>query len=93
MFIFCDRSDESGDLELSGSSAAGLANYDDENTTDDKIDQPLSMETIKVEISTPADFKDVYYEIATIKSPYTFQVIVSRFTLTERAVQVCLYLD
>jgi hypothetical protein len=27
-----------------------------------------------VEISTPADFSDTYYEIATIKSPYTFQV-------------------
>ncbi|XP_068082979.1 uncharacterized protein [Anabrus simplex] len=36
--------------------------------------QPVVEETIKVEISTPADFKDVYYEIATIKSPYTFQV-------------------
>ncbi|KAL5286293.1 hypothetical protein ACFFRR_007746 [Megaselia abdita] len=31
-------------------------------------------ETLKVEISTPADFKDTYYEIATIKTPYTFQV-------------------
>ena len=30
-------------------------------------------QTIKVEISTPADFSDVYFEIATIKSPYTFQ--------------------
>lgn len=33
-----------------------------------------AQETIKVEISTPADFSDVYFEIATIKSPYTFQV-------------------
>ncbi|XP_065335533.1 myb-like protein U isoform X2 [Cloeon dipterum] len=33
-----------------------------------------AQETIRVEISTPADFSDVYYEIATIKSPYTFQV-------------------
>lgn len=32
------------------------------------------LETVKVEISTPADFKNTYYEIATIKSPYTFQV-------------------
>ncbi|XP_039294492.1 LOW QUALITY PROTEIN: uncharacterized protein LOC111044132 [Nilaparvata lugens] len=34
----------------------------------------VTAETIKVEISTPADFKDTYYEIQTIKSPYTFQV-------------------
>lgn len=34
----------------------------------------LSLQTIKVEISTPANFSNVYYEIATIKSPYTFQV-------------------
>ena len=27
-----------------------------------------------MQISTPADFKDTYYEIATIRSPYTFQV-------------------
>lgn len=32
-------------------------------------------ETLKVEISTPADFKDTYYEIATIKTPYTFREI------------------
>ncbi|XP_046394460.1 proteoglycan 4 isoform X2 [Ischnura elegans] len=34
----------------------------------------LSEETINVEISTPADFQNTYFEIATIKSPYTFQV-------------------
>ncbi|CAH1393427.1 unnamed protein product [Nezara viridula] len=34
----------------------------------------LSVQTIKVEISTPANFSNAYYEIATIKSPYTFQV-------------------
>lgn len=68
------RSDDI-DLESSGSSDGLLIN-DDENTTDNKLDhQPLpALETIKVEISTPADFKDIYYEIATIKSPYTFQV-------------------
>lgn len=47
---------------------------DDENSTDNKIDNPYPLETLKVEISTPPDFKDIYYEIATIKSPYTFQV-------------------
>jgi len=39
------------------------------------VQQPApAQETIKVQISTPADFSDVYFEIATIKSPYTFQV-------------------
>lgn len=36
----------------------------------------LSVQTIKVEISTPSNFSNAYYEIATIKSPYTFQVII-----------------
>ncbi|XP_063227922.1 uncharacterized protein LOC134533986 [Bacillus rossius redtenbacheri] len=40
----------------------------------DREAQPVPEETLNVEISTPADFKDVYYELATIKSPYTFQV-------------------
>jgi len=43
------------------------------NSDDTEEAAPVA-ETIKVEISTPADFKDTYYEIATIKSPYTFQV-------------------
>lgn len=47
---------------------------DDESSTENKLDNPYPLETIKVEISTPPDFKDIYYEIATIKSPYTFQV-------------------
>lgn len=37
-------------------------------------EQILPAETLNIEISTPADFNDIYYEIATIKSPYTFQV-------------------
>lgn len=36
--------------------------------------QILPIETINVEISTAADMSNVYFEIATIKSPYTFQV-------------------
>ncbi|CAD7088345.1 unnamed protein product [Hermetia illucens] len=66
------RSD-SGDLEPSGSAHGNVLN--DAETGDNSIDnkKPL-VETINVEISTPADFKDVYYEIATIKTPYTFQV-------------------
>jgi hypothetical protein len=43
------------------------------NNDDSEEAVPVA-ETIKIEISTPADFKDTYYEIATIKSPYTFQV-------------------
>ncbi|XP_049865582.1 immunoglobulin A1 protease isoform X2 [Pectinophora gossypiella] len=65
------RSDN--DLELQGSQSGPGALL--ENDTDDNsIEKPPPVETLKVEISTPADFKDVYYEIATIKSPYTFQV-------------------
>ncbi|KAF5270885.1 hypothetical protein FQR65_LT05402 [Abscondita terminalis] len=47
---------------------------DDESSTENKIDNTQHLETLKVEISTPPDFKDTYYEIATIKSPYTFQI-------------------
>lgn len=50
---------------------------DDESSTENKLDTPFPLETLKVEISTPPDFKDIYYEIATIKSPYTFQVLTS----------------
>ncbi|KAG8225988.1 hypothetical protein J437_LFUL003047 [Ladona fulva] len=57
----------------------------EEREDDDELPQPTSPseiattavpteETINVEISTPADFSNLYYEIATIKSPYTFQV-------------------
>ncbi|PSN43002.1 hypothetical protein C0J52_21299 [Blattella germanica] len=62
------RSDDD-DQEPTGSEA-GVTSLNDE---DDEQLTPVA-ETIKVEISTPADFKDTYYEIATIKSPYTFQV-------------------
>lgn len=65
------RSDN--DLELSGSQS-GPGTLLDNDTDDNSIEKPPAVETLKVEISTPADFKDVYYEIATIKSPYTFQV-------------------
>lgn len=37
------------------------------------VDKPPPVETLKVEISTPADFSDTYFEIATIKTPYIFQ--------------------
>lgn len=63
--------DSDADLDQSGSVNGNVLN-DAEN--DNQIDRRYPIETIKVEISTPADFKDTYYEIATIKSPYTFQV-------------------
>lgn len=65
------RSDDVDGLEGSESIASII---DDESATDNKLDTPFPLETLKVEISTPPDFKDIYYEIATIKSPYTFQV-------------------
>lgn len=70
--VYEQRSDD-GDLEQSGSLITGDVLNEDE-TGDNRIDRKFPIETIKVEISTPADFKDTYYEIATIKSPYTFQV-------------------
>lgn len=73
------RSDN--DLELSGSQS-GPGTLLENDTEDNSIEKPPPVETIKVEISTPAEFRDVYYEIATIKSPYTFQVYVySRMSL------------
>ncbi|KAL1506761.1 hypothetical protein ABEB36_006064 [Hypothenemus hampei] len=66
------RSDDVDSLEGSESIASIV---DDESATENRVDSPsLPLETLKVEISTPPDFKDIYYEIATIKSPYTFQV-------------------
>lgn len=66
------RSDDVDSLEGSESIASII---DDESSSENKVDTPaFPIETIKVEISTPPDFTDVYYEIATIKSPYTFQV-------------------
>lgn len=65
------RSDN--DLELSGSQS-GPGTLLDNDTEDNSIEKSPPIETLKVEISTPADFRDVYYEIATLKSPYTFQV-------------------
>lgn len=45
-----------------------------------KQESTASASTIKVQISTPADFSDIYYEIATIKSPYTFQARYIQFS-------------
>lgn len=66
------RSDDI-DLDPSGSVNGDVLN--DEVASDNGIEnRKPPVETLKVEISTPVDFKDTYYEIATIKSPYTFQV-------------------
>lgn len=70
------------DVDLDGSGSVNGDVLDDEQTgaNDNKINRKLPIETIKVEISTPADFSDTYYEIATIKSPYTFQVGANKNT-------------
>lgn len=66
----------SDDIDLDSSSSINGDVLNDDETLDNGIEsRKLPIETLKVEISTPADFKDTYYEIATIKSPYTFQVI------------------
>lgn len=57
------------DLEISGSQNGAIL-----NNIDQEGKQKVFTETINVEISTPADFKDTYYEIATIKKPFIFQV-------------------
>lgn len=67
-FIITNQSD----LESSGSQNGAIVN-NIEGSDDDK--QKFFTETINVEISTPVDFKDTYYEIATIKKPFVFQVI------------------
>ncbi|XP_062712318.1 uncharacterized protein LOC109403341 isoform X2 [Aedes albopictus] len=66
-----EKVDTDADLDQSGSVNGNVLN-DAEN--DNQIERRYPVETIKVEISTPVDFRDTYYEIATIKSPYTFQV-------------------
>lgn len=65
----------SDDIDLDGSSSINGDILNDEETLDNGIEnRRIPVETLKVEISTPVNFKDTYYEIATIKSPYTFQV-------------------
>ncbi|XP_015368831.1 PREDICTED: proteoglycan 4 [Diuraphis noxia] len=72
---FPDVQVDNGDQALAGSGLLPALQHDDDN---DVLVQDVSptanAETIRVEISTPAEFKDIYYEIATIKSPYSFQV-------------------
>lgn len=63
------------DLESSSSQHGSRLSDDIDETADNAIDDPFPVQTIKIAISTPVDFQNVYFEIATIKSPYTFQVI------------------
>ncbi|KAI8123949.1 hypothetical protein FF38_08207 [Lucilia cuprina] len=63
------------DLEISGSQNGPIL-----NNIDQEGKQKVFTETINVEISTPADFKDTYYEIATIKKPFIFQAGVLKKT-------------
>ena len=58
---------------MSGSGIYPALQHEDNSIVHD-VTPTLTAETLRVEISTPADFKDVYYEIATIKTPYSFQV-------------------
>jgi hypothetical protein len=62
------------DVDLEGSSSLQGDVLNEEVDSNNGLERKLPIETIKVEISTPADFSDTYFEIATIKSPYTFQV-------------------
>lgn len=72
---FPDVQVDSGDQALAGSGLLPALQHDDDNDVlIQDVSPTASAETIRVEISTPAEFKDVYYEIATIKSPYSFQV-------------------
>lgn len=69
--------DFDGELE-EGESEDNVSVHQHQQQDGDEPVQPsqkiLPIETINVEISTPADFNDIYFEIATMKSPYEFQV-------------------
>lgn len=72
---FPDVQVDSGDQALAGSGLLPSLQHDDDNDVlVQDVNPTATAETIRVEISTPAEFKDIYYEIATIKSPYSFQV-------------------
>lgn len=61
-----------GDDELDPSETEEVST----SVQNDPAESILPVETINIEISTPADLNDVYFEIATIKSPYSFQVFI-----------------
>ncbi|EDW01939.1 GH20171 [Drosophila grimshawi] len=63
----------SKDLDAVGSQNSVVSDNDD-------IKSANFVQTLNVEISTPNNFDDTYYEIATIKSPFVFQAGVVKKT-------------
>lgn len=59
--------------ELDPSESEDVASVSVQQDQQHPGEQILPVETLNVEISTAADLDNVYFEIATIKSPYSFQ--------------------
>jgi hypothetical protein len=59
--------------ELDPSESEDIATVSVQQDQQHPGEQILPVETLNVEISTAADLDNVYFEIATIKSPYSFQ--------------------
>ncbi|EGI63042.1 PREDICTED: mucin-17 [Acromyrmex echinatior] len=68
------------DDELDPSESEDVASVSMQQDQQHPGEQILPIETLNVEISTAADLDNVYFEIATIKSPYSFQVGTLRNT-------------
>ncbi|XP_018339710.1 PREDICTED: flocculation protein FLO11 [Trachymyrmex septentrionalis] len=66
--------------ELDPSESEDVASVSIQQDQQHPGEQILPVETLNVEISTAADLDNVYFEIATIKSPYSFQVGTLRNT-------------
>ncbi|XP_012224218.2 proteoglycan 4 [Linepithema humile] len=66
--------------ELDPSESEDIASVSVQDQQQHAEEQILPAETLNVEISTAADLDNIYFEIATIKSPYTFQVGTMRNT-------------
>lgn len=60
--------------ELDPSESEDVASVSVQDQQQHPGEQILPVETLNVEISTAADQDNIYFEIATIKSPYAFQV-------------------
>ncbi|KYN41279.1 hypothetical protein ALC56_04430 [Trachymyrmex septentrionalis] len=60
--------------ELDPSESEDVASVSIQQDQQHPGEQILPVETLNVEISTAADLDNVYFEIATIKSPYSFQM-------------------
>ncbi|XP_025995350.2 flocculation protein FLO11 isoform X1 [Solenopsis invicta] len=66
--------------ELDPSESEDVASISVQQDQQQPGEQILPVETLNVEISTAADLDNIYFEIATIKSPYSFQVGTLRNT-------------